>query len=232
MERNAFIERVRRAAESGRAYRVAPPPEMPARVAYVGAGDDPLTRFLAEVAAVGGHASLAETDAAALAQLTAICERYQVQSVLAWQHPVLERLKLVEHCHQRQIAYLDHARLAPLERSEQRQRILACDLGISSVDMAIGETGSLVLCARPGHERLASLAPPVHVAIVDEAQIVPDVFDLFDTLSSQAFDAWPSNVTLVTGPSKTGDLELRLTTGVHGPKHWHVIGVRSSRRER
>jgi L-lactate dehydrogenase complex protein LldG len=73
---------------------------------------------------------------------------------------------------------------------------------------------------------LASLLPPVHIAIVERAQIVPDLFDLFAILEQQIPTGLPTNVALITGPSKTGDIELTLITGVHGPGKWHVIIVR------
>ena len=102
--------------------------------------------------------------------------------------------------------------------------MLAAGIGISSVDYAIAETGTLAVCAKPGQERVASLLPPVHAAIVAEEQIVADLFDVFAQLDPADM---PSNLALITGPSKTGDIELQLTTGVHGPGEWHVIVVRT-----
>ena len=69
-------------------------------------------------------------------------------------------------------------------------------------------------------ERVASLLPPVHVAVIQSDQIVPDLIDAFGLLADRQL---PSNVTFITGPSKTGDIELQLTTGVHGPGQLHVI---------
>jgi len=88
--------------------------------------------------------------------------------------------------------------------------------------LAIAETGTLMMCSGAGHERVASLLPPMHIAIVERQQIVPDLIDAMATLKSASL---PSNVTLITGPSKTGDIELQLTTGVHGPGKWRVIVI-------
>jgi L-lactate utilization protein LutC len=99
---------------------------------------------------------------------------------------------------------------------------MAADVGITSVDFAIAETGTLVVCSKMGQERLASLAPPVQIAIVERSQIVPDLMDVFDGFGADAVNL-PSNLVLITGPSKTGDIELQLTTGVHGPGHVHVL---------
>ena len=66
------------------------------------------------------------------------------------------------------------------------------------------------------------------MAIVEESQILADLIDLFDALDERGLDQLPSNLALITGPSKTGDIELTLVTGVHGPGKWHVIIVRDS----
>jgi L-lactate dehydrogenase complex protein LldG len=114
-----------------------------------------------------------------------------------------------------------------LDTSQQREKVLACDIGITSCDLAIAETGTLMMCSRPGQERVASLLPPYYVTIVERRQIVPDLIDAFRALEGSGFrvqgSVLPSNVTFITGPSKTGDIELQLTTGVHGPGRWRVI---------
>jgi L-lactate dehydrogenase complex protein LldG len=64
----------------------------------------------------------------------------------------------------------------------------------------------------------------VHVAIIEPSQLIPDLFDVFEKLDPEK-DALPTNVTLITGPSKTGDIQLKLTTGVHGPGEVHALVV-------
>lgn len=95
------------------------------------------------------------------------------------------------------------------------------DVGITGVDGAIAETASLCLTSGGGRRRLASLAVPVHIGIVRAEQIVPDLLDWAARQSAQP----PANQTLVSGPSKTADIELALVMGVHGPKQEHVIIV-------
>ena len=118
-----------------------------------------------------------------------------------------------------------YERLAAIPPAEQRTALLACDVGITSCDCAIAETGTLMMCSRPGQERVTSLLPPMHIAIVERQQIVPDLIDAFELLRERGLDQLPSNATWITGPSKTGDIELQLTTGVHGPGKWRVIIV-------
>jgi L-lactate dehydrogenase complex protein LldG len=100
-------------------------------------------------------------------------------------------------------------------------------VGISGVDCLIAETGTIALLARPEEPRSLSLLPPVHIAIATRGQIVPDLFDLFERQDWPERGGPPSCLSLITGPSKTGDIELRLVTGVHGPGEVHVILIDS-----
>jgi L-lactate dehydrogenase complex protein LldG len=225
MNRHDFLQTVRQAARQGQAYRVAAR-EIPAGTGYVGAAGDLCEHFVAEVNLVGGQAVLVENQAAARDVLQGLLARYSVRSALVWRHAVLERLGLHALLAEANVAMHDHAALAALSPAEQRSAALAAELGITSVDLAIAETGTLLMCSAPGHERMASLVPPAHVAIVEASQIVPDLLDAFAELEKRGVDNLPSNITLITGPSKTGDIELQLTTGVHGPGHWHVVVIR------
>lgn len=223
MDKTAFLARVRTAAHAGRAYRVATR-DVPAGTGYVGADGDLCERFASEVNAVGGQAQIVSDHAAARDALRALLRHYQVRSALVWEyHATLARLGLQDLLTTEQVTPHAHATLQKLAPEQQRAQVLATDIGITSCNFAIAETGTLVMCSRAGRERMASLVPPVHVAIVEAAQIVPDLFDVFAAIGSTSL---PSNITLITGPSKTGDIELQLTTGVHGPKHWHVIVIR------
>lgn len=225
MSREAFLARVREAAAAGRAHRVHPPSGLPERVGYCGAGDDPVERLMQEINAVGGQAHPAADLSEAGRRLSELLAQYATRTALCWQHDLLDRLGLQELLQSMNIARLDYDSLSPHEQPAQREQIFAAEIGISSVSAAIAETGTLALASRPGQERLASLLPPVHVAIVEAAQIVPDLFDFFDSLQAQGLENLASNCVLITGPSKTGDIELTLTTGVHGPGKWHVIVI-------
>jgi L-lactate dehydrogenase complex protein LldG len=138
---------------------------------------------------------------------------------------LLDRLQIKTLLREANVALVDHDALAVMPEDERQRAILACDVGITSCDLAIAETGSLLMCSRPGQERVASLTPPMHIAMVERAQMVPDLIDAFEWLAGRGLEALPSNVTLITGPSKTGDIELQLTTGVHGPGKWRVIVI-------
>jgi L-lactate dehydrogenase complex protein LldG len=88
------------------------------------------------------------------------------------------------------------------------------DAGVTEADYAVAETGTLAVRHSPQHGRLLSLVPFVHVAVVEPRIFVPDLIDLFDRLTK---DGCGSGVTLISGPSKTADIEMNTVTGVHGP---------------
>jgi L-lactate dehydrogenase complex protein LldG len=227
MDQSSFLARVREAAHAGRAHRISTKP-IPEGTGYVGGGADLCQHMADEVEAVGGHAVIVADATAALRELAALLEQYRIRSALLWEHELLQRWGLRSQLEAQGITAHAYADLASLPQAEQRRRVLAMDAGITSCSYAIAETGTLAMMSRPGQERMASLVPPVHIALIDDAQILPDLFDLFRMLQLPgAPPQLPTNLTLITGPSKTGDIELQLTTGVHGPKHWHVIIVRS-----
>jgi len=101
-----------------------------------------------------------------------------------------------------------------------------CEVGITDVDAAIAESGSIVVSTN-GRIRNAWITPPVHIAIVRASQIIPDVVDLFeshpDASQTDALDA--ASTTIITGPSKTADIEGVLVTGVHGPAVVEIVLV-------
>lgn len=225
MKADAFLARIKAAAAAGRQYPVDYDRDLPADTGYYGAGDDPVARFIMEANLVGGLAVRVTSDAEACAAVIALLQQYQARQALVWQHPLLERLNLAGLLAEQSVATHDFTSLAALPNETRRATTLACDIGITSCTHAVAETGSLVMCSEPGRERLASLITPVHIAVIERSQLVPDLFDLFALLKRDEHGRLPSNVTFITGPSKTGDLELRLVVGVHGPKIWHVIVI-------
>jgi L-lactate dehydrogenase complex protein LldG len=219
--RDTFLARVRQAAEQGRPYRVHTR-QFPDETGYLGVGGDLAERFAQEVNAVGGEAFVVSGLQAAGSELHRLLTEAGARSAVCWKHDLLDRLGLRQLLAAPGVLLHDYDSLASLPPDEQRRVLLACDVGITSCDCAIAETGTLMVLSRPGQERVASLLPPMHIAIVERRQIVPDLIDAFVMLGGEQL---PSNVTFITGPSKTGDIELQLTTGVHGPGKWRVIVI-------
>lgn len=95
----------------------------------------------------------------------------------------------------------------------------SADVGLTGADAALAETGSVVVSSGPGKSRLASLLPPVHIAFVATSQLTADIF----TWTAARQGQLPANVVLISGPSKSADIERVLAVGVHGPKRFIVL---------
>ena len=108
------------------------------------------------------------------------------------------------------------ARLGELERLH---------VGMTGASGAIAESGTVVLVSGPGRPRLASLLPPIHVTLLAVSRIHASLPDLLAADPSIAEGG--SNLVLITGPSRTADIEMTLTRGVHGPGHVHAVLVHS-----
>lgn len=215
-DREAFLSRIREATARGRAHRVAVNPDATAADAYVGAGVDPIDTLISEWTAVGGIGVRLRNRAAFATFLGEYLKQREVRTAIRWRHPVLERLRIDELLAASSVAVTPWDELAQQSAEDRWPAAFAADLGISSVRYAVAETGSLVVDAAPGQGRVVSLLPPKFLAIVEPAQIVPDLFDVF-TILEPIKHQLPSNLAFITGPSKTGDIELKLVTGVHGP---------------
>lgn len=99
------------------------------------------------------------------------------------------------------------------------------DAGISDVAAALADSGSLVCCSDAQHGRGHSLVVPIHIAIVRSSDVVPDMLDYLATVEGVSPRDLPSAQAIITGPSKTADIEGILVTGIHGPFKVHVLLV-------
>ncbi len=98
------------------------------------------------------------------------------------------------------------------------------DFGVTSSSAGLAESGSVVLRHHSGRSRLISALPAVHVALVRVDRIYSSLAD-WARLYPDAIDG-TANLVIVTGPSRTADIEQHLNLGVHGPKHLHVVLIK------
>ena len=119
------------------------------------------------------------------------------------------------------ITGLNAQRIASSDNPPNAHDIFNYDVGISTAQAAIAETGTLVLDSAYERHRLVSLVPPVHIAVVNASAIVETLSDAL-TLLQKDKEISPA-ITFITGPSRTADIELTLTIGVHGPQELYVI---------
>jgi L-lactate dehydrogenase complex protein LldG len=101
------------------------------------------------------------------------------------------------------------------------------DAGITDVALAVAESGTLVYRSGQEHSRGTAFVPPMHIALVRARDIVPDLIDAMPRLAAQPTDL-PSATLLITGPSKTADIEGVLVKGVHGPQDVHILLVQDA----
>jgi len=218
--RDGFLQRVRQAVAGGNRAGVQLPLSARGNIGYQGAGGDAVECFKTQFLAAGGVVHASSDGDAARAKVIELASTRKARRILLGAGPVIDSLNLEPLLRERgfEVARADAT-------STSRDAMFAADVGVSGVAYLIAETGSLVVFASPEEPRGLTLLPPVHIAVASRAQILPDLFDLYGVLQRQESPALPSCVTLITGPSKTGDIELRLVTGVHGPGELHVVVV-------
>jgi L-lactate dehydrogenase complex protein LldG len=102
--------------------------------------------------------------------------------------------------------------------------ILAASVGVSRAVLGVAETGSVLLAPASRHERLVALLPPVHVVVLDSTELRDSLNDAAPAMHA-LLDHGAPYLTLVSGPSRTADIERVITVGAHGPRRLHVLVV-------
>ncbi len=218
MDPESFLARVRaslgdRSAESPRPAPYRPPEPAP--------HDELVERLAGELEAVGGVVHRVASPEEARDKVLQLLMERRARRVIRGATPLVEELDLDGKLDEAGVEVTVAADDAP--RDTLREAAFLADAGISSVDYGIAETGTLALLARPGQGRSVSLLPPVHIAVLDAGDVVAELADLFERVTARG--ELPSALTFITGPSRTGDIELVLTVGVHGPKELHLVVV-------
>lgn len=189
-----------------------------------------LERFRAEFERVGGVFVRVPSAADVAAAVTTLCRERGMQRLVAWQPeavgidvaPALAAAGL-------DVQTMPHAVPSDAERRRLRALVAQVDAGLTGVDLAVAETGTLVLVSAAGRPRSTSLLPPCHVAVFDREALVDSLEHVGIALEAWHADAGPADrgavINFITGPSRTADIELTLTRGVHGPKEVIAIFV-------
>jgi L-lactate dehydrogenase complex protein LldG len=102
-----------------------------------------------------------------------------------------------------------------------KDRLFAVDAAVTSAAGAVADTGALILRPTRAEPRLMSLVPPVHIAVLAAEAVHPSLSDAMQ--AGRWSEDMPTNLLLISGPSKTADIELTLAFGVHGPKELIVL---------
>lgn len=101
----------------------------------------------------------------------------------------------------------------------------ACSIGLTECDALVAQTGSVLITARSAGGRALSVLPPHHVVLARREQLVSDLPEAFALLKQKYGSAYPSFISFITGPSRTGDIERILVLGAHGPRKLTICCV-------
>ena len=163
---------------------------------------------------------LARVEALAGAAIRARDPRAAVAAAIEGKTAVASNAPYLAECG---ITALPGVRSGITDRDELRAICATADIGITSADYALADTGTLVLLSSPHEARLISLLPPEHIAVVPRERILTGLDELFAILPDPARQT--SSMVLITGPSRTADIEQILVRGVHGPGRITVVVV-------
>lgn len=190
-----------------------------------------LTAFRREFESVGGVFHTAASIAMVPAVVAAIARECGTRDLVSWHSSALGA-DLTSGLAGGGLDVHEMPAVEPTGIAErERLRALAArvGLGLTGVDLAVAETGTLILVSGAGRPRSTSLLPPCHVALFDRTALVESLRQVGVFLEAWHGDGRPpaegAAINFITGPSRTADIELTLTRGVHGPKEVHAIFV-------
>jgi L-lactate dehydrogenase complex protein LldG len=144
----------------------------------------------------------------------ALSEKLAQRSAVASNSPFLRRCG---------ITGLPQVHTGFTDRKQLKEACATSDIGITSVEYALAATGTLVMLSNPSEARLVSLLPPVHIAVFPRSRILANLDELLSIVPQPADHT--SAMVLITGPSRTADIEQILVRGVHGPGEIYAVIV-------
>lgn len=206
-DRDRILSKVRSALgrSSGQAVPAAPPPRL---VSPTWSLEERIRRF--------SEKFLGETFVAANGDEARdfVASKTEGLAVVASNSSVLRELG---------VSGLPNVQCGFVDRDELRSACIVAGVGITSASYAVADPGALVILAGAEEERLISLAPPRHIAVIPADRILSSLDELFTVVPDPALES--SSMVLIGGPSRTGDIEMTLTLGVHGPREVYVVIV-------
>ena len=218
--RAEFLQSIRHRTQAGR-YKPTNAPD----VAWTGEPresepiENPPARFLEELEALGGHGKRVKDLEEAQEYVLELARKREAKLLVRWDVAELEALGVDGPLNDVGVEVVVWRDLPDFREVAGR-----ADIGLSTAAWAIAETGTLVLEGGPGMGRTVTLLPPTYVAIVPVERMlhtVPEAIEKYTDTSN----GLPANVCFHTGPSRSGDIEMALFVGMHGPGDVHVILV-------
>jgi L-lactate dehydrogenase complex protein LldG len=167
---------------------------------------DEVSFFANELTKVSGEVFICQNLAEVSANLRLICEQSGWKSVFCLDKNLQQILKVAE---------------IPCDSSEDK--FLDMEAGFTSCEFGVARTGSLLVSSAMVSGRRMNVYPPHHLVLLNRNQLLPELKDAYKAIAEKFRDNMPSMITLVTGPSRTADIEKTLVIGAHGPKRLIVF---------
>ena len=217
-DRRTFLSRIREALKSQPGRTIAEPvPEVDQSLARLCQPSEDLpTRFAEQALAVGMHVHRVASNALD-DSLREILNKLQCSSAAIGIADDALRTSINATLTEIALDVFDN------DPGTDRDALFEADVAITDVDAALAETGSILISSGAQRSRACHLIPPVHIALVPAHQIVADMIDYFGPSCDVGSPQHGSATVLITGPSKTADIEGILITGVHGPGEVHIM---------
>jgi L-lactate dehydrogenase complex protein LldG len=183
-----------------------------------------LRRFRAEFARISGVSVIVSSAEEAISAIVEIVRQEKCTNIVFSRHSILRELELAA----RLLKYLPDCSVGGVDVAERegglRERIERSDVGITGADFLIADTGTIATHSFSDESRLVSLLPPIHIVVATSLQLVPTLYSAQVILGEKMGPVFPyACLTLITGPSRTADIEKELVLGVHGPKKLFAI---------
>jgi len=204
--KKTVLENIRSSLERRPEDRIPPRPAIldPRRP---GSQQEELDLLLAEIEKLSGvvrRVSPEQVDEA----LVSLVKEMEVKKATLWPTSGLAQLRL-----EGRLRSLGVEIISPCA---DKHEMALCDLGVTEVDFALPETGTLALLSSAQKPRAVSLLPRVHLAVLKPGALRADLHQVFAEVKDHHY------LIFITGPSRTADIELTVALGVHGPKNLYV----------
>lgn len=186
--------------------------------------DTLVNRFKEELEALKGHVHLLEDVEETADTILQILDQHNSRRILSWDDDGLGLVNLRQALMEQGVT-IEEGTLA-VEGDGRKATLNQIDdvfVGLTGAHGALADVGAIALLSGAERGRLASLAPPVHIALLRREQIYPSLPAFLTAVDDTIADS--SNLIFIAGPSRTGDIEMTLSIGVHGPGEVHVIVV-------
>lgn len=210
MSRETVLHKVRTALGRNAGQTIEEPPPVRLRLPKVDI-EERIASFRTRIEALAGktYAARSVEDA-----------REYAAGIIAGRSAVASNAPILRECG---ITALPGVRTNVTGPEELRTLCATAAVGVTAADYALADTGTIVLLSSQQEARMISLLPPIYIAIVERARLLTSLDELLALLPRPAEQT--SSMVLITGPSRTADIEQILVRGVHGPGEIHVVVV-------